>query len=78
MRQFICEVGDRRPALYGKIMCWGPHDRIWERIQWRGGEGYYHSTAFLLNTADAIAVLQILSKCKPLIYNMYSHANIKS
>jgi len=42
------------------------------------GEEYYHPTLFLLNTADATAVLPILSKGKPLIYNMYSHANIKS
>jgi hypothetical protein len=42
------------------------------------GEGYYHFTLFLSNTAEAIAVLPILSNGKPLIYNMYSHANIKS
>jgi hypothetical protein len=42
------------------------------------GEGYYHSTVFHLNTAYATAVLPILSKGKPLIYNTYSDANIKS
>ena len=62
----------------GKSWSWGYHDRTQKRIQRRGGEGYYHSTVFLVNTADAIAVLPILSKGKPLIYNMYNHANIKS
>jgi hypothetical protein len=69
------KLGKEDLHFMGKSWCWGlmTGDR-----KGFNGDSYYHSTVFLLNTADAITVLPIVSRGKPLIYNMYSHANIKS